>query len=101
MEENCVLLRKYRFVEAAQPYTVISSNPQKICMVAVMAISYVMEENEAFEVERGTAIICYLIYIFRDLETHQWCVKNNINSSKQEQCIICAKNKISTIILLD
>ena len=46
VEANCVLLRKYGFVEGAQPYTDISSNSQTIVMNAAMAISYVMEENE-------------------------------------------------------
>ena len=59
-EENCVLLRKYRFVEAAQQYTEISCNPRKVVLAAVMAISYVREENEASMVslERGMVTIC-------------------------------------------
>ena len=45
--ENMVILRSYGFVEAAQPYTDTSSNTREVVLMAAMAISYVMEENQA------------------------------------------------------
>ena len=43
---NQVILRKLRFIELAHPYTNTSQNASEIVISAVLAMSYVMEENE-------------------------------------------------------
>ena len=55
-EVNCKLLRKYHFVEAAQPYTDPSENSESTVLQAVLAISYVMEEDELsiMRISQGT-----------------------------------------------
>jgi hypothetical protein len=45
--ENRALLRSYGFVAAARPYTDIDRNDELFVFRAVIAISHVMEENEA------------------------------------------------------
>ena len=47
VDENKMLLRKCRFIEAAHPYTDTDNTAGELVINAVMAISYVMEENEA------------------------------------------------------
>ena len=57
---NGKLLRSYNFVEAVQPYTDPGCNSEDIVVVAVVAISYVIEENEAsfVRINQGTGIPC-------------------------------------------
>ena len=47
LEDNCKLLRKYHFLQAAKPYLVMKGNSTEVVLTAVLAVSYVMEENEA------------------------------------------------------
>ena len=63
LDENKVLLRKCQFVEAAQPYTDTDKNSRELVMNAVMAISYVMEENQAriARINIGTAPVIQAI----------------------------------------
>ena len=47
LEENGKLLRKYHFLQTARPYLVLSGNSRDTVLMAVYAISEVIEENEA------------------------------------------------------